>query len=177
MLIGKALSASSSSLYPRAWQLFKLFITESNIFWECRVSEQTVLLFIAYLYQKGYAPATISSVISALSYVHKLSSVSDPTSSYIVPHKLKPANDSRLPITEEILEQLVKTSRQAFQNIYLTYLYPSMFLLAFHAFLRVGEITESDHTLAFSDVTLTDDSILISFRSACTQLVSIKKPV
>ncbi|XP_070194980.1 integrase/recombinase xerD homolog [Littorina saxatilis] len=111
-------------------------------------------------------------MISALSYVHKLSSVSDPTSSYIVrkstktAHKLKPANDSRLPFTEEIPEQLVKTSRQAFQNIYLTYLYPSMFLLAFHAFQRVGEITESDHTLAFSDVTLTNDSILISFRSA-----------
>ncbi|XP_070202998.1 integrase/recombinase xerD homolog [Littorina saxatilis] len=172
MLIGKALSASSINLYKRAWQLFKVFTAESSLTWEFPVSEQTVLLFIAYLYHKGYAPATISSMMSALSYIHKLASVPDPTSSYIVrksmttAHKLKPANDSRLPITEDILEQLVKTSRQAFQNVYLSYLYPAMFLLAFHAFLRVGEITESDHTLAFSDVTLTDKSITISFRSA-----------
>ena len=41
----------------------------------------------------------------------------------------------------------------------------AMFLLAYHAFLRVGEITESEHNLLLSDVTLTTISIKLLFRS------------
>ena len=41
-----------------------------------------------------------------------------------------------------------------------------MFMLAYHAFLRVGEITESEHNLFLSDVTLTTTSIKLLFRSS-----------
>jgi integrase len=102
--------------------------------------------FIGYLFEKQYSSSSIASHISALGYVHKLLNVPDPTQTFIVRkllkgcHKLLPSQDSRLPITKNIMQKilaaLVFTVPQALNRVLLQ----SLFLLCFNAFLRLGEV-------------------------------------
>lgn len=108
------------------------------------VSINSLSFFLAFLFSKGYAPATFSSYNSAISYVHKLNNVQDPASSFFISKLLHGARkkrnhiDSRLPITKSILHRLVMALDHTCYNPYYQKLYKSMFVVAFHAFLRVG---------------------------------------
>ncbi|MCG8048418.1 MAG: hypothetical protein JAY66_22475 [Candidatus Thiodiazotropha taylori] len=67
--------------------------------------------------------------------------------------------DSRLPITPDILRRILQALNHTVNNFYLRILLKTIFLTAFNAFLRLGEITVRDphHThlvLQRSDVTL-----------------------
>ena len=79
---------------------------------------------------------------------------------------MQPSCDTRLPIIEDILQLLVSTAVHVIHSMYRLKLMQAMFMLAYHAFLRVGEITESEHNLFLSDVTLTTTTIKLSFRSS-----------
>lgn len=107
--------------------------------------------FVAYLQANGLAPATIITYTSAIGYVHKLCSISDPTSHFLVQKTLvgirrdNPRCDQRLPITLPILRQLVGALKNTNSNIYEQVLLRAMFLTAFFGFFRVGEITSNSH--------------------------------
>ena len=106
-----------------------------------------------------------TGVESSIGYVHKLAGTNDPASSFLVKkssqaiRKMQPSCDTWLPITENILHLLVSTAGHVIHSMYRLKLMQAMFMLAYHAFLRVGEITESEHNLFLSDVTLTTTSI------------------
>ena len=113
-------------------------------------STQSMLTrFIAYLFLQKFSPSTIASYISAIGFGHKARMLSDPTSSFIVKkilkgaEKLKVKVDCRLPITGEILVRLVNAIPLVISNLYFQSLMRAMFLIAFYAFLRIGEITVS----------------------------------
>ena len=124
----------------------------------------SLFLFIVYMKKQQYAAATITSYVSAIGYVHKLAGTYDPASSFLVKkslqaiRKMQHSCDTRLPITEDI-HLLVSTAGHAIHSMYRLKLMQAMFMLAYHAFLLVGEITESEHDLFLSDVTLTTTSI------------------
>lgn len=109
------------------------------------------MLYIASLYSSGLAHTTIKSAMSALNYVNRLQGGPDMSSDFWLQKmsvgitKLSPSQDSRMPITEFILERL---------------LFSAMFVLAFRAFLRVGEMTVSStsvpnqNLLQLSDISI-----------------------
>ena len=73
---------------------------------------------------------------------------------------LRKKNDTRLPITKDILSQIVVGMEKCIQNFFNRVLLKSVFLLAFHAFLRLGEIltrspTDSQKVLQVQDTYLT----------------------
>ena len=111
------------------------------------ISVERLSLFITFLNAKGYAPASISSYISALGYVHKIRSLSDPSTAFIVRRLLRSIHKSGrkgvtiLPITEPILLELVKSLTRVTDSYYDQVMFRSMFLLAFYWVLRIGEIT------------------------------------
>jgi hypothetical protein len=75
-----------------------------------------------------------------------MSNLTDPTSSFLILKLLTSSrkrhiSDIRLPITKIILHKLVSSLPHTTSSLFQTKLYKAMFLLAFHAFLRVGEIT------------------------------------
>lgn len=53
---------------------------------------------------------------------------------------LKPSIDARLPITKTILEKIIQSLGSCIHDVALQVLLKAVFLLAFHAFLRLGEI-------------------------------------
>ena len=171
-LLNQALGESSKGTYKRAWEVYKAFRCKYDVKPVFPIAKDTMFLFVVYMQQEGYASTTISSYASALGYAHKLADIPDPSSSFLVRkslqtvRKIKPAFDKRLPITKHILETLFMSTELAFKDMYIKNLYQSMFLLSFHAFLRVGEITTSPHILHLADVATTAEQITIRFRSA-----------
>lgn len=91
----------------------------------------------------------MSTFLSAIGYVHKLMGLSDPTSSFLISkliagaYRMRPSFDVRLPITVPILDRLVESLSFTTESKYEQALFTAMFLFAFTAFARIGEITVS----------------------------------
>jgi hypothetical protein len=97
----------------------------------------TVIAFIAQLFLDNCAPATISSIISAVAYVHKMFHSSDPTTGFVIRKmlqgatKLRKLPDSRMPITKDILLKLVNST---ILHITLEFCFAQCLLLPFMCF-------------------------------------------
>ena len=77
--------------------------------------------------------------------------------------------DVRLPITIDILRQLMTTLHLVFLDNYLATMIKAMFTVAFHAFLRVGEISISPtakHTIEIGQV-IPSPSMYIIYNIQC----------
>ena len=104
-------------------------------------------MFIAHCFENNYAAATVSTYISALSYIHKRLGLQENTQHFIINKtlngfkKLRASKDNRLPITPSILKGLINSLPHIFTSLFMSKLLSTMYLLAFNAFLRVGEIT------------------------------------
>ena len=144
-----ALSPGSRKTYEQAWNHFLDFSTRycGTAFPQLPLSVSDIVLFVASLSRKKLAPSTISTYISALSYVHKVGSFSDPTKAFVV-QKIMTAKsrfcsklDIWLPITHSILHKLVRALSHTITPAYHILLFQTMFLVAFYGFFRVGELT------------------------------------
>ena len=122
-----------------------------------RQPQYHLALFISHLHRAGYSPATVSSHISAIGYIHKSQGGSDPITTFLVQkllsacHKLSKQFDLRMPIDKPMLSRLLGALDFTVSGTFLRHftvsgkhhraLYEAMFCLAFYAFLRIGEMT------------------------------------
>lgn len=110
-------------------------------------SLENLTLFIAYCFQKELASSTVLTYMSAISFLLQLGGYEDLPGHFIHSkalrgyHKEKAAKDSRLPITPSILKDLCQSLPKTCSSRFLQLMLHAMYLLAFHAFLRIGEIT------------------------------------
>lgn len=141
--MSSALSPSSSLAYRRSWSLLLTWKPQISL----PVSVIDICNFIGHLFLQNYSPSTILSHISAVSFVHKLYNILDPTQAFVTKKILKGCQslgsrkDARLPITGPILQQIIAALDHTVSQYSLRLLLRALFLLAFHAFLRLGEIT------------------------------------
>ena len=148
LLLQSAISPSSRRTYQRAWTVYAKFAEQFSLSdtLSLPLSVNSVALFIAHLSAKRLARATISTYISAISYVHKLKGYADPTKVFLILKllaaiKSRSRPDIRLPITLPVLRLLVEALKQTSSSFYHRTLFTAMFLTAFYGFLRIGEIT------------------------------------
>ena len=96
----------------------------------------------------------------------------DPTQHFVIKKllagalKLAGKPDTRLPITPRVLCHIVDSTQFIATSAYLRYMLQSMFLLAFHAFLRIGKITvhpqtRSESVIQWADVTISHSHIVL----------------
>ena len=139
------------------------------------VSVSTTLLFLANLHENNYAATSIVSILSAVSYFHKANNFPDPTSAFLVikaiagARNLSRSVDIRLPITPCILSKLVDATVHVFSSPYKALLIRTMMVLAFKAYLRVGEmvprcLSSGLGCLQLGDVFSTDSTLTVCFR-------------
>lgn len=131
--------------YQRSWNVFCSFLDE--FLHERSVCPASLMLFMAFLRHKQYKPSTISTYVSEIRYMAKLQGFQDPGNDFLVTlslaglAKLPGPLDARLPITVPIMKKLLLSTDAIFNSYYDQVLFKSMLLLAFFAFLRVGEFT------------------------------------
>jgi hypothetical protein len=105
--------------------------------------------FIAHCFLRQLAASTTRTLVSSLSFTFQLGWYHDISQHFIIRkmlsglQKTKPSAEARLPITPPILLQLVQALYHTTSSAFLRQLLTSMFVLAFCAFLRVGEITNT----------------------------------
>lgn len=162
-LLRSSLSWSARKSYKHSWNL--IFIFDKSIT-RLPLSVIQICNFIGALFDKSYSPSTITSHVSAISYIHKILGIFDPTSAFVVKKLLKGCNnlrkshDTRLPITKQILEKIIDGIDKCIDNNFTKTLLKAVFLLAFNAFLRLGEILvrspkEAGSVIQKQDVTFT----------------------
>ena len=163
-LLSRAFSSSTISTYRRAAQLFLAFHREtSKPLPVYPISIPNIIQFISYLYVKSLAASTISTYIAALASINKIYKGPAIFESFLVKklllgvHKTRNTVDTRLPIQLDLLCLLVDSTLRISPCKHTQLLLRAMYLLAFHAFLRIGEITARNVSacsspLQFSDV-------------------------
>ena len=163
-LLFKSLSPTTISAYKSAFQSYKSFILKTY-------GHNTLILppclthlvsFIAHCYQLHLAVSTTRTTLSALSFIFQLNGSEDLTQHFVIKKMIqgfknaKPACDSRLPITPMILTKLVQALPFTTDSHFTKCMLHAMFVLAFCAFLRVGEITKTQnktsHYLLFGNI-------------------------
>jgi len=177
-LLQAALAPSTQSAYARSWECLRTFCTSLGLLCSVPLEVSVLMLFIAHLHQKGLKPSTISAHVAAISYVHKLQSLPDPAHYFSVQkmllacHKQGDTFDSRLPIDKQLLGTLIGALEHTIPSPKVRILFQAMFALAFHAFLRIGEITvratsdkDHEHLLKVNQVNLTPQALTVNFIS------------
>lgn len=143
-----SLSQSTLSAYKSAFVTYRDFI---NMHFGSGVnplppSPQHLSAFITNCFLRKLAASLTRTLVSSLSFIFQLGGFQDITQHFIIKigfQKCKPSLDPRLPITPAILIQLVNALQHTSSSAFLRCLLRAMFILAFCAFLQVGEITKT----------------------------------
>ena len=166
-LLSSALSAGSRKLYSRAWTVFREFYVHfvSPHSFSLPLSTTTIALFVSYLRARKLAPSTISSYLSAISYVHKIKDLRDPTKEFLIQKLLTAVGkersaDPRLPITKPVPFQLVRSLQHTLSSAEQRTLFTAMFLIAFYGFFRIGELASKSPASSNSVVQFNNLSFL-----------------
>ncbi len=115
------------------------------------------------------AGSTIATKLSALSFWHKIYYKDDPTTHFMVRRvlsgmkKARPGGSLRPALSVLDLASMKETLKLISWTPYVKRLIWAMILLAFHAFLRAGEMTKSTNTLMLHQVSLSSSSLKIHF--------------
>ena len=170
-----AASPTTNRQYQQQWTSFVEFHQIIQIPFKLPSTSDTVSMFTAHLQQQGLKSSTIQTYLSAISNRHKLENLSDPTATYLVTKTLQGIKNSepndtqrRLPITKTILQRIILSIPFCTSNIYTQTMLRALFLLTYHACLRVGEAVHSNqqaHTLTIDHLTETHNSYQITFTS------------
>jgi len=179
MLTEAALAPSTRDTYKRAWNTFETFCNEVlSVVIRPPLTVTVVSLFIAYLFKKYFAPSTNSTYLSALAYVHKMLSLADPTQSFLVhklingTYRLSKSFDSRLPITITIINRILVCIPSVILTKYEQCLFRALFLFAFSAFVRIGELVmvrdgDTSKVIQLADVSFLSENNKIHEVNVC----------
>ena len=154
------------------------------------VSRKRLAGFIVHLFRAKYASSTILSTVSAIAYSHKIVGLEDPADDFYIKkllvgiQKKSRTVDLRRPIDLEMLSNLVSATKAIISDKFTQLCIAAMFMLAFHGFVRIGEITlrpgiSSQHVLQRSDLvivsggnTSAEPSLQLTIRHAKHQQVN-----
>ena len=172
-LLAASISTATASQYARVWNQYQHFVNTTLRVPPFPASQSTLALYISHLVSppRMAAPATVTSALSAIAFHHKIAGYEDPTATFFIRKLLKGLSNSystlekRIPITPSILEVLLSAIPVAYPSRYKQALYAAMFATMFSAFLRIGEVTSSQHNLPFHQIELSDVAITITFYS------------
>lgn len=173
------MSENTKAVYNNAVRSFNQFREQHALdcIWPVPVSH--VASYISYCFQNGYSPSTVTTYMSAISFVHKLRLFQDPTDSFIVKKlmegfkRLQSCKDSRAPITEDILQKVCHSLSSVCYNQYEMALFKAVFCIAYFGLFRIGELVYTDqrqihHALRFDDVKLKADRLIVRLRISKT---------
>ena len=149
-LIGKSLAKATSDNYNRTWRKLAEYRTiHLKEPWSLPVSENSLALFLTHLHKSGYAYNTLKLHNSAVSYIHKLKNLTDPTKSFSVAclmlaiRKEAPKTLEQLSISKNMLHELLGHLDDIVASKYDRCLYRAVLLLQYHTCARIGEMVLS----------------------------------
>ena len=168
-LLSDALAPSTKKAYSRAWDRYNNYASIHQLPVTLPLKVEHLACFVTFLFQKGLSSSSISSTLSALSYIHKLYCLNDPTRAFHITQLMtsirrhRPSVDGRQPITEDLLFKILTHLPSLVSSLYEKILFKAMFLFVFYFGLRVGEVTSSTHNIQFSQVIKSRSKLTLYF--------------
>ena len=174
-LKGKGVRNSTNANYLSVWRHFNRFLIRLDDrpkSWEDRVA-----LFCAYLIEDGAQSQTVKSYVSGIKAVLKEDGYDWNENKILISsltRACKVQNDKvkcRFPIKKGLLELILFEIKRVLPGqIYLQILYRAIFSIGYYGLMRIGELTESSHTLKACNihVGLNKDKIMLVLRSSKT---------
>ncbi|MCP3932907.1 MAG: hypothetical protein GY705_27865, partial [Bacteroidetes bacterium] len=117
------------------------------------VTPAHVSLFMSHLYRKGMSSSTITSKLSAIAFWHLIYGCEDPTAHFLVKRTLLgmkksgPSLEIRPPISLSNLKKMIDVLPKMGWSKYSQIMIKAMLLIAFHTFLRPGEMTNTKNAI------------------------------
>ena len=172
-LVLSGFSVSTRRAYEASWIKFQQFCLRHK-FSLCPAVPITVVKFLNFELSENHASAAALRVhAAAISAYHKLSSMPNPCSSFIVSQALKgacrlrpAALDNRLPVSSSIMTQLLVGFHDIVLNPYEDTAFAALLHLLYSGWFRICELLSSsksvpDARLRGSGVTIIDNSIVV----------------
>lgn len=180
------MSENTKTVYRNAMKCFYDFQRRYALVNRWPIPVSNVANFVSYCFQQGYSPSTVTTYLSALSFVHKLRSLEDPTDSFLIKKilegfkRLQSRKDVRAPITEDILIKICQSLPVICYNQYEFALFRATFTLAYFGLFRVGELVftdqrQSGYALHYDDINLGPNTLVVRIRVSKTN--QLGKPV
>ena len=164
-----SLSSQTRKIYAQALLALKMY-AQSNFQGQWFPTPVSVLaIYISDMLNNHKSVSTVLTSLSAISFFHKLFDLGDPPSHFVIKRivsgaqKISHPVDTRLPISIHVLHQLVQSCEHVTPSSYHAIMLKAMYLFMFHAFLRVGEVTQSINVITFDNVTVHQDRLTIRF--------------
>ena len=167
------MSGNTRAAYERSWKQF-LDFCQTHALQHLPVDPSNLALYIAHLHDQNFASNTIRSMISAISFHHKIQGHPDPSKHFLIQKLLQgcskttPRAPLRSPITLDLLARLVETVSLIHGESYQKKLFSAMFTVAFFGFLRVGEMVNNKcpaHVLQLDNIVERSTQFFIKFSS------------
>ena len=146
-LLSLSVSPATHATYKRAYESYLTFHSRHyhnrSVF---PIKPFQLAQFIAFQSEAGYKGSSIQTQISGITFLQRIMGFENPADNFLVKkllvsaHKTAQSPDKRLPITIPILRSLLLSLPQVVGTPFEVKLYKAMFLLAFFALLRVGEM-------------------------------------
>ena len=172
----ESLRSTTDASYYNTWKNFNKFLIKLDrmpTLWEDRLS-----LYCAYLITiKKRQSSTVRSYVSAIKHVLKTDGYEWSDEKVLlntITRSCKLKNDKlkvRLPIQKGLLELILFRIQRKYDNQpYMESMYISAYLLQYYGLMRVGEITDSTHTVKAGNVheSRTSNKLLIVLYSSKT---------
>ena len=161
-LLDASISENTKTAYETGQNSFYNFRKEFGyeISWPPPLRD--VVHFVAYLSLKKCSYATAKSYLSSISFQCKIHNWVDETKNFLVVKVLEGMRrtgrsaDARLPITLQLLSEVVRVLSSICSNSYETKLFRAAYILAFFGFLRIGEFTFSTGNSVHTILQVTD---------------------
>lgn len=172
-----------NSLSPKTWQGYCAAWSSWNSFREMYVNTEysypnLALSFINQLFSQGSSFSHVSRVIAGISFFQKWFNEPHMSGLFQVKQVLKGfrkgsfTQDSRRPITFEVLQSLVKACEQVCKSALEVQLFKTAFVLCFFGAFRISELVARNRqvpsALLLEDVSILDNVLVCNIRKSKT---------
>lgn len=176
-LIKSGIATNTQLAYSSGIRVFERFRSDYSLEALWPTTDQQIVLFIAYCFEIGRAPSTITTYLAGINFYHKINNWKDFQDSFVIQKILegcrrsRPLCDLRAPITRKILVAICTVLPNTCYNQYESALFRALFALSYFGLFRVSEVVAcaGTATLLVSDTTLEQNSITIRLQSYKTK--------
>ncbi len=165
-----SLAKSTLGSYNSIWLSFLQFLDRYEFCKSsCDIIASHVLIYSMSLVNMRLSPTTIVSKMVAINFGFKLFKLPEPGQDFYIKQfliglkKMKPQVDVRIAISIDLLRKMLVMLTKLQYSEYEVTLYHTMFVLAFHAFLRPGEMTGKINNLKVNHCVLENHKLKWTF--------------
>ena len=136
-LIQSSISVNTKLAYQTALRNFNSFRQTYAMPTYWPVPTKQVILYIAYCFEKDYAPSTIMLYTAGISFIHKVNGYPDPSVHFVINkmlegcRRLRKRQDFRAPISRKMLSTILKILKNVCNSSHEILLFKSVFSLAY----------------------------------------------